>query len=277
MPTERDPDLPGGSDDPTRANDPADPTRVHQPVDATHAQGAAPAAGMGERDRRFDPIEQEPRRSRPDDDGNRTGWLWALLAAVLIGIVLFALLSQGDDGDDDTVGTTDDTTDTVAPETSVEDTVTDDTAPETTAPDTTVEDTTPATTAEPDPAEEPAPAGAITTTDGTDLLDLVEGDDGDAERLAPYAGTDVSGEGVEVLDVVEGQGIWIGTDDQQRIFARTTDEVTVEAGDQISFEGTLEENAAEGSDDAIVLPGDQGAEQLSQQGHHIEPSELNPA
>jgi hypothetical protein len=274
MPTERDPDLPGGSDDPTRANDPVDPTQVHQPVDGTRAEGAAPAAGTSEGDRRFDRLEQEPRRSRPEDDRNRTGWLWALLAAILIGIVLFALLSQGDDGDD-TVGTTDDTTDTVVPETSVEDTATADTAPETTAPDTTVEETT-TTTAAPDPAE-PAPMGAVSTADGTDLLDLVQGDDGDAERLASYAGTDVSGEGVEVLDVVEGQGVWIGTDDQQRIFARTTDAMSVEAGDQISFEGTLEENAAEGSGDAIVLSDDQGAEQLSQQGHHIELSELTPA
>lgn len=79
--------------------------------------------------------------------------------------------------------------------------------------------------------------GVIATADGTDLLSVVEGDAGGAERLAPYAGEDVTATGVDVL----------------------------------------EENPAEGSDDAIVLPDDQGTEQLDQQGRHIELSELTPA
>lgn len=274
MPTERDPDLPGGSDDPTRANDPVEPTRVHEPVDTADAQGAGPAASVAQPVGAGEPFAEEPRprdRRPRGDDRNVATWLWALLAIVVIGIVLVALLA-----DDAPIDTVEPPADTIVPDTPVEDPAVEDTPLETTAPETTttVETTT---TAAPEPADEPAAEGAVTTADGTDLLALLEGDDGDAERLAPHAGSDVMGEGVEVLDVVEGQGIWIGTDDQQRIFARTADEVAVEAGDRISFEGTLEESAAEGSDDAIVLPDDQGAEQLRQQGHHIELSELTPA
>lgn len=98
MPTDPDPEFPGGSDDPTRAGDPADRSQVQDPVDTTHAQGAAPAAGMGAVDRAGAPMSEEPRDIR---SGDRTtaGWLWALLAAVLIAIVLFAVLRDGDGSD----------------------------------------------------------------------------------------------------------------------------------------------------------------------------------
>ena len=280
-----DPDEPGGSHDPTRANDPIDPTVAQDPVDATHVQGAAPAAGMRPSERRFDPLD-EPAPRHPDDDRDRTGawWPWALLAAVLIGIVLFALL--GGDDDDDDVGTTDQTTDTLAPETSVEDTVTEDTTAETTAPDSTedtaaTEDTT-ATSAPATGGDAPATdagddPGTVTTTDGTDLFTLVQGDAGDAERLSPHADQDVTGEGVYVLEVVDGEGFWIGASDQQRIFAHAPDDVSVEAGQRIGFDGFLEANPAEDSADVHDIPEDQGAELHRQQGHHIELRSLTPA
>src|SRR3546814_4180526 len=47
--------------------------------------------------------------------------------------------------------------------------------------------------------------GTVTTADGTDLFSLVQGDAGDAERLAPYADQDVTGSGVYVLDVEIGR------------------------------------------------------------------------
>lgn len=278
MPTDRDPEFPGGSDDPTRAGDPVDPTVVRDPVDTAHAQGAAPAAGMGAVDRAGAPMSEEPRRRDPrGDDRNTAGWLWALLAAAVIGIVLFALL--GDDDGDDAVGTVDQPTDTAAPETSVEDTATQGTTPETAAPEdapAAADDTTASTTtaAPDDGAGTAGEPGTVTAADGTDLLTLVQGDAGDADRLAPYAGTEVTGESVEVLEVVEGQGAWIGTDDERRLFARTTDGLSVEAGDRISFDGSLEANPSEGADDAIEIPEDQGAEQLRRQGHHIQIGEL---
>lgn len=285
MPDERSSDLPGGSDDPTRANDPVDPTRVHEPVDTSLAQGAGPAAGMGRSGRGERPFSEDPMRRQPgrdDDDRKTSTWLWALLAALLIGIVLFALL-QGSD-DDDAVGTVDPTTDTAAPESPVEDAVTEDTAPDTTVPEDTApesdaatEDTVATTTTAAPEASEGAAAGAVTASDGTDLLGLVQGDSGDAERLAPYAGDDVAASSVEVLEVVDDQGIWVGTDDQQRLFVRSTDDLAVAAGETVALEGTLRANAEAGSDDAIELTDDQGAELLEQQGHHIELDQLTPA
>lgn len=288
-----DPDQPGGSHDPTRANDPIDPTVPHDPVDPTVAQdpvdttrvqGAAPAAGMG-RDERFDPLEEPPPR-RPEDDRDRKGawWLWALLAAILIAIVLFALLG-GDDDDGDDVGTTDQTTDTVAPDTSAEDADSEDTTTETSAPDDTEDTTTDDTTATSAPAaggDAPAPdagedPGTVTTTDGTELFTLVQGDAGDAERLSPHVDQDLTGEGVYVLEVVDGEGFWIGASDQQRIFAHASDDVAVEAGQRIGFDGFLKANPAEDSADVHDIPEDQGAELHRQQGHHIELRSLTPA
>lgn len=283
MPDERSSDLPGGSDDPTRAGDPVDPTRVHEPVDPTRvhepvdtslAQGAAPAAGMGRTGRDERPFSQDAVRRPPgrDDDSRTSTWLWALLAVLLIGIVIFALLQSGDD--DDAVGTVDPTTDTAAPEAPVEDTVADTTAPEDTAPeetDTTTEAVAETTTTAAPEASEGAEAGAIATADGTDLLSLVQGDAGDAERLAPYAGEDVTATSVEVLEVVDGQGIWVGTDDR-RLFVASTDDLAVGAGDAVALEGVLQANDGE-----IELTDEQGAEVLEQQGHHIELDQLTPA
>ena len=105
----------------------------------------------------------------------------------------------------------------------------------------------------------------------------MEGDAGDAERLAPHADQDITGEGVFVLDVVDGEGFWIGADDQQRIFAHAPDDVAVEPGQRISFDGFLKANPAEDSAEVHDIPEDQGAELHRQQGHHIELRSLSPA
>lgn len=290
------PDLPGGSNDPTRAHDPIDPTRAHDPVeptrvqpgvdptraqDATWARPAATRAGA--------PVVDEPLRRVPDDeDRDRTGawWLWALLAAVLIAIVLFALLTQGDD--DDAVGTADqaetgDTTATTAPQDTAPEDTTADAAPEDTATDDTAatdETTTTAAPAAGGDATDPGAGDAGTVTaasDGTDLFTLVQGDAGDAERLAPYADQDVTGAGVHVLDVVDGEGFWIGVDESRRIFAHAPDDVAVEVGERIDFDGFLKPNPAEDSAEVHDIPEDQGAELHRQQGHHIELRSLTPA
>lgn len=281
MPIE--PDQPGGSHDPTRAQDPIDPTRAQDPVDPTRTQDAT----FARPDSRREPVGAEGRRRDPSEDDDRSAWwLWALLAAVLIGIVLFALLRDNDD--DDSVATADQT-ETVPPETAPEETVVEDTTAET-APEDTVaeepvtEDTTATTAADDGDAAAPDEGagedpGTVTTPDGTDLFTLVEGDEGDAERLAPYADQDVTGEGVLVLDVIDGEGFWIGADDQQRIFAHASDDTSaeVQVGQRISFDGFLEPNPAEGSADAHDLPEDRGAELHRQQGHHIELRSVTPA
>lgn len=286
-----DPDQPGGSHDPTRAQDPVDPTRAQDPVDPTRVQPGVDSTRVGDEayarpEARRAPVVEEPLRRDPRDDDDRKGawWLWALLAAVLIAIVLFALLQEGDD-DDDAVGTADQAeTEPGAVETAPEDTTADTTAE--TAPASTeapVTDDTTATTAAPadggaaapeGPGEDP---GTVTTADGTDLFTLVQGDAGDAERLAAHADQDVTGEGVYVLDVVDGEGFWIGADEQQRIFAHAPDDVAVEVGQRISFDGFLEPNPPDDSAEVHDIPEDQGAELHRQQGHHIELRSLMPA
>jgi hypothetical protein len=281
-----DPDQPGGSHDPTRANDPVDPTRAQDPVDPTTVQpGVDPTRAQDPTVARPDPrrgaTADEPLRRRPDadDDRNSAWWLWALLAAVLIGVVLFALLR---DNDDDDVGTDDQTeTDAGVVDTTPEDTLVEDTTAET-APEDTVaeepvtEDTT-ATTA--DDGDTTAPGdgagddpGTAITTDGTDLFTLVRGDAGDADRLADQANEDLTGRDVYVLDVVDGEGVWLGASDQQRIFAHASAEVSaqIRAGARISFDGFLKPNPPDDADDGHDIPDDQGAELHRQQGHHIE-------
>jgi hypothetical protein len=283
MPIE--PDQPGGSHDPTRANDPIDPTRAQDPVEPTRVQpGVDPTraedATFVRPETRPGAVVDEPLRRDPNDDEDRKAawWLWALLAAALIGIVLFALLR---DNDDDSVGT-DDQTDTGVVETTPEDTAVEDTTAETAPEDTTVEepvteDTTATTTDDDGDATAPGDGadgdpGTVITTDGTDLFTLVQGDAGDADRLADQANENLTGRDVYVLDVVDGQGIWIGADDQQRIFAHASPEVTaqIRAGVRISFDGFLKPNPTDDSADVHDIPEDQGAELHQQQGHHIE-------
>lgn len=227
------------------------------------------------------------RRDPGHDDREGAWWLWALLAAVLIAIVLFALLSDGDD-DDDAVGTADQSeteagvVDTAPADTAVEDT-TASTAPEDTAADEGTSDTTATTTAAsiPDAPSDGAgeDPGTVTTADGTDLFSLVQGDAGDAERLAPYADQDVTGSGVYVLDVVEGEGFWIGADEQQRIFAHAGTDMAaeVQVGQRIDFDAFLEANPPADSADGHDIPEDQGAELHRQQGHHLELRSLTAA
>ena len=267
-----DPDQPGGSNDPTRAQDPVDPT-LGQPVAGARYEDTARTAA---------PLTREPLRREPDDDRKGAWWLWALLAAVLVAIVLFALLSQGDD--DDAVGTADQTeteagaVETVPEDTAIEDTTIEDTAPE--APAETTPDTTATTEAADGGAAAPGgDAGTVTAEDGTDLFTVIQGDAGDAERLAPYADQDVQGRGVEVLDVVEGEGFWIGTSDQQQIFAHAPADTAaeVQVGQRITFDGFLEANPPADSADVHDIPQDQGAELHRQQGHHVELRSLTPA
>jgi len=256
--------------------DPHEPTRADlPPVGGEPTRPLTMPAGPAD-EIRPEPIQPRPGRPLPPDDREdrrQAWWLWALLAAVLLGIVLFALLREGDDeGDVDATGETTTsapaTQDTTAPETSAPTAPTDEGAA-TTAPPT---ETTEAT---PDPAagsSEASDLGTALTPDGTDLLGVVQGDAGDAERLAPYADEDVIGSRVEVLEVVEGEGFWIGVDDQRRIFAHPSAGVAgeVAVGQRIDFDGFLKPNPPADSADVHDIPEDQGAELHRHQGHHLE-------
>jgi hypothetical protein len=259
--------TPSDPNDPTRADLPptqggaGDPT---MPMERTEATAAGARTTVSDR----------PLREEEEDDRKKAWWLWALLALAILAIVLFALLRDDDDTDD--VGTVDDTVATTeVPED--DPAAEDDTAPEDTAAegDAGAGDdgaTTPAAPApgspEADLSDDP---GTATTGDGTDLFTLLQGDEGDAERLAPYADTDVLGEGVQVVEVVEGEGFWIGTADQ-RIFAHGAADLAaeVEVGQRIDFDGFLKPNPPADSADVHDISDEQGAELHRQQGHHIE-------
>jgi len=291
VPTTPDPNEPTRADLPPVGGD--DPTIAHDPIGAEPTRGYDPVGADAGVTRAYDPVVPEAgtatsvRDRRPvddEDDRRRATWLWLLLGAVLIGLVLWALLR--DEGDDvETSG--DPAAQTTAPvEEGIED-------PAASAPDDALAEEaddgagpapTEAPAEEPATGDEPATdapaagAATLTSADGTDLLGLIQGDAGDAERLAPHADADVTGSGLEVLDVVEGEGFWIG-DDQRRIFAHGGDDLaaTVEVGQRIDVEGFLKPNPPADSADVHDIPEDQGAELHRQQGHHIELRSITPA
>jgi hypothetical protein len=272
-----DPTRPAGSGDPapmggestvpldeTTAMDPTvvggEPTRVDEPTAVTAATTV------------------RTRPDGPDVDRDRTAaWLlWGLLALLLVGLVAFLLLRDGDDDADDVV--------------------TDDTA--TTEVDDGVEETTPETMpAEDPPAEDPVPPGDAPGTPGAggtpdDAGDPApRADDGPGDLragneslfpvpddLAPFADAEVDGVGVLVDEVVEAVGFWVGDADDNRIFVRVapgldTGDFEVEEGMRIDLQGVVRAN-----DPAASEPDeDQGGERYRQQGHHIELRAVRPA
>ena len=100
-------------------------------------------------------------------------------------------------------------------------------------------------------------------------------------ELAAHAGRSVEGRGLHVQSVVADEGFWIGDDTTSRVFVVLTDEAKatdgespfqVTAGQRVDLAGTVR-----------PLPPDlppfglepaEGAEQLRQQGHHIEATRI---
>lgn len=100
-------------------------------------------------------------------------------------------------------------------------------------------------------------------------------------ELAAHAGRAVEGQGLHVQSVVADEGFWIGDDTTSRVFVVLTDEAKatdgespfqVTAGQRVDLAGTVK-----------PLPPDlppfglepaEGAEQLRQQGHHIEATRI---
>jgi hypothetical protein len=248
-----------------------------------------------------------------DDRDRRGGWvIWAIVGLVLLGLVLFALLggdderttelTEGDGAEQwqteapaDDAGAGDDPAPEggvgagAAEEAGAGEGATQDGAVHDGAAQDGTAGAAPETGAETgaeDGAEAPATAddaddpGAILTAGGEELLALLEGDDGDAERLAPHAGSDVEGQGVRIQQVVDERHFWVGTD-TQRIFVHLGPDMTAEGveiaeGQRIAFEGFLKENPPADSAEVHDLTEDEGAEEHRRQGHHIELTTIAP-
>ena len=182
---------------------------------APHASGATPATG----------------------GPKRTLWPWLLLAAIIAGLLIWWLIeSLDDDGDDLVNGATTAVTETTAPtdeDLAVED-LTDESTEEPTE-DGSDADTSPATPAV-------VPVGGILVGD-VDVLDP-------AADLSGMVGQTVEGNTVDVAQVVADEAFYVGPEPGQTIMVRLQEfagenapesPFEVEAGDQVSFTGTLRE------------------------------------
>jgi hypothetical protein len=108
-----------------------------------------------------------------------------------------------------------------------------------------------------------AAAGTI-VVDGKDLLTQTD-------SLAAVSGETVSANAVAVQSVVNDSGFWVGTSEADRVFVEVEDDgsgtdLGLQAGDEVSFEGTIEKN-----DEAETygLRAEQGAQQFREQGYHV--------
>jgi hypothetical protein len=125
----------------------------------------------------------------------------------------------------------------------------------------------------PPPASTPAPLALPTlTAGGSPILPLPPA------GLAPYNNAQVEAHGVPVLAIVPGRGVWIGVDNQQRLWIEFLDPanpdvelvdppVPIQVGQRLDFTGTL-----------AVVPADMAAELelsapdtslLTAEGYHI--------
>jgi hypothetical protein len=111
-----------------------------------------------------------------------------------------------------------------------------------------------------------APAGSI-TAGGEDVLARAKG----GGSLAGLSGKSVSANAVPVQSVVNDSGFWVGTSEADRVFVEAEDtgsgtSLGLQAGDQVSFDGTLEQNKEA---ETYGLRANQGAQQFREQGYHV--------
>ena len=179
---------------------------------------------------------------RPDTTGatrasatrsRRPWWLWALLALLALAILLFALAQCGNSTD-------------------------------------------PASTTAPAPSNAPAgSAGAgqgSLTADGTSLLPVAQVRR--SQRRADRAGwQDRAAQGVLVQSVPADEGFWAGTSETDRVWVQLsgTDEsgYVVQQGDRVDFTGQVTAHDP-GFATQVGVDAAEGADQLGQQGAHIE-------
>jgi hypothetical protein len=189
---------------------------------------------------------QTPRRRKP-------WWLWALLALLALALLLLGLTQCGNS--DDPARTADGTT----------------TAANTAASE-------PSVVGGPSPAGLPGPAGAgaavqgALTADGTSLLPVaqVAGPNGE---LTSQVGKTATAQGVLVQSVPADEGFWAGTSETDRMWVQLSGTgesgYVVQQGDRVDFTGQIAAHDPGFAAQAGVDPAE-GADQLDQQGSHIE-------
>jgi len=120
-----------------------------------------------------------------------------------------------------------------------------------------------------------AAAGKI-TVGGEDLLGLAgEGND----ALIEHEGQDVTADGVVVQSVLGDEAFWVGTDLDDRVLVGLepgTSAASIEAGDRVSFRGTIEPLPLDFVDRFGVPDGDD-TDLLVGQGHFVQASQVSPA
>ena len=119
-----------------------------------------------------------------------------------------------------------------------------------------------------------AAAEGTVTVGGTDLFSLA----GDPEALGNYEDEAVEATSVPVESVVADEGFWIGETDQERLFVflNLTDESgpQIDEGDTVSFSGTTRPLPVD-FEQRFGLTPDDGIEQLTEQGHYIEVTDID--
>ena len=132
----------------------------------------------------------------------------------------------------------------------------------------------------PTPAAVPGPAGAgagaavqgALTADGTSLLPVaqVAGPNGE---LSSQVGKTATAQGVLVQSVPADEGFWVGTSETDRVWVQLSGTgesgYVVQQGDRVDFTGQIAAHDPGFATQVGVDPAE-GAEQLGQQGSHIE-------
>ena len=183
---------------------------------------------------------------------NRRKWLLPLLLGAIAFIVLLLLLSRcGNDDMPSSPSGASATTSSVAPT---------DTA------------TTDATPSEPasvsgQPGGDTNAAGSV-TADGDDLLTAQT-----SISQGGHDGEQAVGHAVKVQSVPADEGFWVGTSSTDRLWVQLSgtqgeSDYKVKQGDAIDFTGTVKA-ADKGFATGVGLTTEEGADQLTQQGHYI--------
>jgi hypothetical protein len=202
-------------------------------------RGASPVGDPEERRRRGFPL-----------------WLAALLGLLVLGLILFLLLRGNGDDADTAIATPDSASTADAP--GSEGTPNVDADGSGTA--------SPLATGDGSSGQ----AGTLAAA-GQPLLPLPAG------GLAQYADQPAEARGAVVQAVVADEGFWVGDSEQDRVFAFLAiggeSAPQVAAGQPVTFNGTLRPVPADPAA-AFGLTAEDGLDQLTQQGHYIEVTEV---
>ena len=111
---------------------------------------------------------------------------------------------------------------------------------------------------------------------GEDLLGLAgEGND----ALVDHEGQEVTADGVVVQGVLGDESFWVGTDLDHRVLVGLesgTPAASIEAGDHVSFQGTVEPLPLDFVD-RYGVPAGEDTDLLLAQGHFVQVAQVSPA